>query len=298
MILVTGGTGFIGQFLVRNLVAIGRPTRILLRPSRTSPKLPKSVPVEVAVCSLRDERGLRAAMKGVDIIFHLAGSERQGSRADLAEIDINGTQTLVQIAGQSGVKRLIFLSHLGADRTSAYSLLKVKGLAENHIIKSGLDYTIIRTAPVYGSNDQFTTSLARLLKLSPGIFLLPGDGKTIIQPLWVEDLVAVMISCLEDDNTRNRFFSVGGPEYLRFFQVIEFVMEALDIQRQVISINVPLLRILSLWVEQTFFNFPISIFWLDYLAVDRTCTLDTLPRYFGINPARFQNSLDYLKHYR
>ena len=66
MILVTGATGFIGRALIRQLSSIGYPLRALIRPSPRSPKLPKGVPVEVAVVSLADTRGLRAAMRDVE----------------------------------------------------------------------------------------------------------------------------------------------------------------------------------------------------------------------------------------
>jgi len=60
MILVTGGTGFIGRALIRHLVDNGYRVRTLIRPSAESPRLPKGVPVEVAVASFNDQRGLRA----------------------------------------------------------------------------------------------------------------------------------------------------------------------------------------------------------------------------------------------
>ena len=113
MILVTGGTGFIGRALIEHLVSLGKPVRTLLRPSQLSPKLPLGLPVEVAVCSLQDERGLQAALKGVDIIYHLAGTERLGTRADLAGVDIEGTQAIAKAAAQTNVDRIFFLKSPG-----------------------------------------------------------------------------------------------------------------------------------------------------------------------------------------
>ena len=71
MILISGGTGFVSRALVRRLSELGLPIRILIKPSDQSPRLPLGIAVEAAVCSLNDPRGLRVAMKGVDIVFHL-----------------------------------------------------------------------------------------------------------------------------------------------------------------------------------------------------------------------------------
>ncbi|MBE0699152.1 MAG: NAD(P)H-binding protein, partial [Anaerolineaceae bacterium] len=220
MILVTGGTGFVGQVLIRHLVAMGRQVRTLLRPSPESPHLPRGVAVEAVICGLRDERGLRAAMKGVDIVYHLAGAERKGSQADLLGVDIEGTRIVSSVAADAGVDRFIFLSHLGADRASAYPLLKSKAIAESYIINSGINYTIFRSAVLFGQGDQFTTKLAQLLRISPGIFFIPDNGKTLLQPLWVEDLVTCLTLALDDPNTSNQVISVGGPEFLPFSQII------------------------------------------------------------------------------
>jgi nucleoside-diphosphate-sugar epimerase len=108
MILLTGGTGFIGRALVRQFFESGYPVRTLLRPSPNTPRLPKGVPVEVAVVSLSDVRGLRAALRDVDVIIHLAGTEHQGRNANLLTTDIQGTQNLAQAAKQAGVERFIY----------------------------------------------------------------------------------------------------------------------------------------------------------------------------------------------
>jgi len=293
MILVTGGTGFIGRALVRQLIASGQEVRTLLRPSKSSPRLPRGIPVEVAVCSLLDERGLRAALRGVDVIFHLAGNERRSSHAKLQEVDIQGTQVLTNAAIQAGVERIITVSHLGADRNSAYPVFKAKGIAENAIIHSGLDYTIFRSAVVFGPGDQFTTNIARMLVNWPGPFLLPGDGTSLVQPLWIDDLIASMMIALDTPTVVNQTVSLGGVEALPFRQVVEIIMDRLGVRRVLTPFSPPYLRMLALLLEQ-FGRFPISVYWLDYLAADRTTNLDTLPRLFGILPARFHSQLDYL----
>jgi hypothetical protein len=147
MILVTGATGFVGSALIRSLNLLGKPIRLLLRPSPKSPRIPRGVKVEVAVCSLNDDRGLMAAMRDVDVIYHLAGTERAGSQADLNGVDIDGTAILADAAAQSGVERFFFLSHIGADRASAFPVMKAKGIAEGLIKKSGVTYTICGIRP-------------------------------------------------------------------------------------------------------------------------------------------------------
>ena len=294
MILITGGTGFIGQVLVWHLVEAGYPVRLLLRPSLQSPNLPRGMSVEAAVSSLNDRRGLRAAMVGVDTVYHLAGSEQLGARANLSEVDIQGTEAVTQAATQAGVDRIFTVSHLGADRASAYPVLKAKAIAEQRICRSGIDYTILRSALVFGPNDSLTNGLARLLYALPYFFLLPGDGGTLIQPLWVDDLVTCLVWALDDDQTRNQIYEVGGPEHLTFNQVLRTVMLKLGIDRSIVYLPPPYVRALTVLLESIFPNLPVSVFWLDYLATDRSCALDTIPRAFGLMPSRFSYQLDYL----
>ena len=296
MILVTGGTGFIGKALVRTLTASGFPVRILVHPSPRTPDLPKGTPVDVAVSSLNDPRGLRAAMMQVDTVYHLAGVERSGAYGDLHAVDIQGTRLVSEIAAQAGVKRFFYISHLGADRASAYPVLKAKGIAEEIVRRSGIDYTILRTALVYGPQDSFTTGLAQMLSAIPWVFLVPGDGRTLLQPIWVEDLVTSLAWALDDEGTRNETYEVGGPEYFTFLQVLEMVMQAIGLQRRPVKVYPPYLRSLTVTLEAIFPHLPISVYWLDYLAVNRTCSLDTLPRLFRLMPARMPQRLEHLKN--
>lgn len=295
MILITGGTGFVGKALIRRLTESGLLLRTLIRPSPRSPELPTGVPVEAAVSSLADERGLRAAMVGVDTVYHLASSERQGARSSLMDIEIQGTRAVVNAALDAGVQRLFYISHLGADRASAYPVLKAKAIAEETIRRSGLNYTILRSAIVFGPGDGLTTGIARVLSALPGIFLIPGDGDGLLQPLWVEDLVTCLAWALDEPDTLNRTIDIGGPEYLSFRTVVELVMENSSLRRRIVSVNPPYLRGLTVFLESTFPRFPTTVYWLDYLAANRTTSLDTIPRVFGLMPSRFSQRLAYLQ---
>jgi uncharacterized protein YbjT (DUF2867 family) len=295
MILVTGGTGFIGKALIRHLVEMGHPVRTLIRPSPRSPNLPRGVAVDVAVSGLNDERGLRAAMVGIDTIYHLASGEWRGPQASLMEIDIQGTRAVVEAARDAGVERILYVSHLGADRASAYPVLKAKAIAEEFIRRSKLDYTILRSAIVFGPNDGLTTGLASILSSLPFIFLMPGSGDVQLQPLWVEDLVTCLAWSLEDPETINRTIDIGGPEYLTFSQVVELVMHEIGRHRFVIRLPFPYLRGLTVLLDSLFPNLPVSVYWLDYLAVNRTTALDTMPRVFNLMPARMSQRLAYLQ---
>ncbi len=294
MILVTGGTGFIGRNLVKLLIENGFEVRTLLKPSKKNPDLPKGIPVEAVVCSLNDERGLRAALKGIDVVFHLAGSERLSSRSDLMKVDVNGTKTLLQAAMKSKISQLIYLSHLGADQNSAFPVLKAKALAEKEVVNSGVPYTIFRTSHIFGKGDQFVEAFAKLLRLSPGFFLVPGKGDSALQPLNVNDLVACLNLSIKNPELSNKIIELGGGEVFTFREVIEIIMNQLNIRRYVINISPAYLRMFVIYIEQIIPKFPISLYWLDSLAEDRTTALDILPRQFGILPARFTQSLDFL----
>ena len=295
MILITGGTGFIGNNLVRHLSDLGYPLKLLLRPSDQSPNLPKGLPLDVTVAGLQDERGLRAAMKGVDIVYHLASAAAEGRLAQLDDVDIQGTLAISRAAKQANVSRIIYLSQLGADRASAYPLLKAKGIAENFIRHSGVPYTIFRSATTYGDGDHFTNNLARLLKRSPGLVFLPDHGRTQLQPIWVEDLVTVLTWSLDMAGTIDETIEIGGPEYLSFRAICDLVANAAGLKRAYIDISPIALNIMTEFLEILRPGFPTSVFWLDYLATDRTTSLDTLPTRFGLLPAKMNQRLGYLK---
>ena len=294
MILVTGGTGFVGRTVLRHLSAAGFQVRTLLKPAQRSPRLPAGVPVDVALASLNDPRGIRAALVGVDSIVHLASAERTGNPAALQRTDVDGTRTLAEAGAQAGVRHLVYVSHLGANRESAYPVLRAKAQAEEHLRIAGVPHTILRPAILFGAEDHFTRPLAMLAASVPLVFLLPGDGDMLLQPLWVEDLATAITWTLEDRPPSAAALELGGPEYHSLRQVMSLVLAAAGLTRIILPTRQPYLRAGAAMLRRLLPRPPITPFFLDYLAANRTAEIDSVPRLFGLQPARLEAHLDHL----
>lgn len=268
--------------------------RCLIQPSKVSPRLPREVPVQVAVSAVTDFRGVRAAMVGVDTLIHLASAEWRGWRGNMEKVDVEGTQKVLEAAKEVGVGRILYISHLGAEKASAFEVHRIKGRVEDLIRNSGLPYTILRTALLYGEEDRFINGLAMALATVPSIFFMPSDGRTLLQPLWVEDLVTCIEWSLDDLTTVNQTISIGGPEFLTFEQIVKMVMGMTRMNRTIVNVGIPYLRWGARMLEAFLPRSPLNVHWLDYLAVNRICELVSVPRYFGLKPARFEQTIDYL----
>jgi NADH dehydrogenase len=297
-ILITGATGFIGKALTRHLSETDFEVRVLIHPSATSPDLPPGIPVEATVSGLNDIRGLRAALVDVDIVYHLASQEALGARGDLLETDIKGTRNLVQAAQEANLKRFIYLSHLGADRASAYPVMTAKAIAEDHIQKSSLDYTILRVGIVYGPQDRFTTPLANLIQAIPLVFPIPDQGDTLLQPLWIEDLANIMVWTLDNPKTKRELIEIGGPEQLSFREIVLTLLEVMGQKRTLIPVSTPFIRFATVLADYFSWKIPTNIFWLDYLATNRTTSLNTIPHIYNLLPSHFSKRIEYLRPLR
>lgn len=292
MILITGATGFVGRVLLRLLVSEGRQVSCLLRPSRRPRRFPQGA-MQIASGTLQDAPALRAALQGVDTVIHLAGARRSEGEYTTEWINHRGTANLVGEAANAGVKRVIYLSHLRADRNSAFPLLRSKGAAEAVIRDSGLTYSILRSSLIFGPEDNFTTVLAMLIKTLP-IFPVPGAGKTRFQPIHVDDVAACLVHCLDARHLGNATVPIGGPQHLSYSEILNAVMKELRVRRARVHLRLPLVRTLVALTQSIFPNPPISSEQLDLFSIDNTTALGSVAHSFGFEPRRFDGNLGYL----
>lgn len=295
MILVTGSTGFIGRKLLEKLEAEGLDYRLLLLSGEEQSLLPKGKKYDLVLSSMEDAGSLRTAFIDVDTVFYLSGSEALGSKADLAKLEVANLDTFTRIAKDANVERFFYVSHLGADRNSAYGLLKAKGMGEEVLRKSGLAYTVFRTSRLFGEGDRFTESIARLIRRFLGFFFLPGEGRVLLQPLWVEDFVTALLWSLDRKDLIGQTIEIGGSEQLSYREVAQLVADGMKRKVRFLNISPVNYSFFTQMIENRMKDPPINVYWMDYLAENRTCDLDSMSRIFDIQPARMKQKLSYLR---
>jgi NADH dehydrogenase len=241
--------------------------------------------------SLHDVEALHQAMLGVHTVFHLASAQWWGSRRDLDNVDVQGTASIITAARSARIGRLALVSHLGAAPSSAFTLLRAKGQVEEMVRASGLAYTIFRSGVVFGKHDVFVNGIAAALRTNPLIFLQPGQGESLLHPIFIDDLVEALVRSLEALNTVDQVLEVGGPEYMTFNEMVRTVMRVTSTPRFIVSVPPYLLRTLTGTLQRLFRSYPITPQWFDLLASNRVGPLGSLYDTFGIRPVRFEDTL-------
>lgn len=292
MILVTGGTGFIGTQLVRKLHAEGREFRLLLNASRARQAAALfDFPVEIVEGNILDDESLFRAVSGVHVIMHLENAQWWGRLRDLERVELNGIRSLITAARAARVGRIITLSHLGAAPASAYALLRIKGMVEEAMRSSGLAYTILRTGPVFGPNDAFFNHIAMQIRANPFFFLMPGRGEIILHPIYIEDILNALIGSLYVIDTIDKVIDLGGPEYISLEDLIRTVMRVSGAGRPIIGVPPYLFRWLTQLSSLMLPRSMITPQWLDLLATNRTARIGNSFQYFAMRPARLEDTL-------
>lgn len=232
-VLVPGGTGFIGTALCRELVDRDHEVVALARnPSEAA--LPPGVTAVAG--DVTEPASLTDPVGEADAIIYLValsplfktpkGLTHEGIHRD-------GTAHLLDAAADADVDRFVQMSGLGADPNANTAYLRAKGEAEELVRESDLGWTIFRPSVVFGDGSEFLR-FSRWLSFPPMthtiawpyITPLPGGGSTRFQPIFVDELVEMMASCLEDDVHIGQTYELGGPETLSLARIIRAIHAA------------------------------------------------------------------------
>ncbi len=207
-VLVTGASGFVGSNVVPELLRADHRVVALVRSEAAGERvLGRLQPGEREGVELRsgdvlEPESLRPALSGIDAVVHLVAipRDRDGGRS-LSRVNTDGTRHVVTALKAAGVRRLIHQGALGVIDDPALHSASSKARAIALVESSGLDWTILRPSLLWGARDGFFNIVAGLVRMSPGLIPVPGDGRSRFQPLAVTDLARIVRLCIERPET-------------------------------------------------------------------------------------------------
>jgi uncharacterized protein YbjT (DUF2867 family) len=281
MILVTGGSGYLGSHIIRRLLKSGKPVRVLvhnLERAQREGRL-KDLSVELIAGDVTRPETLEPAMQGVTAVIHTVAIaiERGGATYEL--VNTRGTVNVVDAAQEAGIRRFINICQLGASAELPYRFLASKGKAQEYVAASGLEWTAFRPSVIWGPEDEFANTFARLAPITPIIFPIVGGPEARFQPVWVEDVATAVVKSLDDPTTIRKEFELGGPEVLTLEQIERRTLEAVGARRIMIRFPMALLRLVVRLMETTLRNPPVTRSLLELLAVSNVTSDNALTRF-------------------
>ena len=283
MILITGATGFVGRHLVRRLLGAGETVRCFCRPGSPRVEWLRSQPVEAILGHLHDPESVAQACRGVRQIVHLAAPIWEVRDAVVEQFHRRATACLVAGAREARVERVVTVSPLGCGTAAGLPFLRSCGIAEESLRGSGLPFTILQSSLMFGAGDRLIEGSIRLLRRT-GLLVVPGTGKTLLQPIWVGDVVSCLVRALRDDGVLDRTIPLGGPQHLSAEEIADQIAQMLNLPRVKIHLSGRVIGWAARLLEGLDRNPFVGYRHLELLEVGTITAPDAVRRTFGFQP--------------
>jgi NADH dehydrogenase len=213
-IVITGASGFVARNLRKYL---SEKNIKLISISRNDFKKFKN---EYKVISKNyDEKILLSKIKNSDALIHLVGIGKQSIKTDYDMINVEFTKHIVNLSKKAKIKKFVFTSGLGVSSNTSLGYFISKYKAEKLIVNSGLNYTIFRPSYIVGKDDLFTKYLKKQIK--KGKIDIPGSGTYSIQPIYINDVVKIILQSVLQTKFRNKIIDLVGPDCITFEQYVK-----------------------------------------------------------------------------
>jgi len=286
-ILVLGGTGFVGHHLCKELLRLQHRITVPTRDASGARAVQSLPSLDLVQADVHDPAVLARLVPGHDAVVNLIAI-LHGNALEFERTHVELVKKIVGACRDSGVRRLVHVSALGAakDAPSMYQRSKAKG--EEVLQASQLDWTVLRPSVMFGEGDRFLTLFARLQTVLPIMPLAGAD--TLFQPVWVGDVVSAIVQCLQRDDTARRAFEICGPDRFTLRQLVKLAGSVSGHARPVIGLPTVLAQLQAFMMELAPGQPLMSRDNLDSMKVDNVASgnqpgLDAL----GISPSALRD---------
>lgn len=289
-IFLTGATGFVGGHVLKRLVAEGHSVKALVR-DPTKAKLATSNQIELVPGDVAEGSGLDEGTRNCDAVVHLVGIIAETGKATFERIHHIGTRNVVEAAKRNGISRYVQMSALGvrADGVSEYQTSKWNG--EEAVRQSGMDYCILRPSLIFGSGSGFVTQMLDVMRKAPLFRPVPGSGKPLFRPIFVEDVAACFVQALTNPRVTNKTMELGGGDELSLNEVLQTIADWAGIRKPAFHVPMPLMFMGAAVAQTILPHPPVTVGQLRMLKEGSTCDIDPMMEAFAIHPVGFHNGL-------
>lgn len=267
MILVTGGTGFVGPKIVHRLRAEDRPVRCLVRDPDRGKDL-AAWGCELAQGDVTDPESVRRAAEGCDVVVHLVAII-QGKPEQFERVMVQGLKNVVGAAKEAGVRRFVLMSAVGtSEQTKDLTpYFGAKWRMEQAVKDSGLEHVIFRPSLIFGKDGGALKTFRRLVRLSPVIPVF-GTGNQRIQPIWIENVAEYYAAAIDRPEAANRTFELGGPDIVTYEQLYDRIKRVLGKRRPKLNVPLGVMRVNAAILEALPGPSPLTRDQLKMIALD------------------------------
>ena len=242
-VLLIGGTGYVGDVMRHRMRDAGYTVRLLTRSSSNKSRH-ESEGFETVGGNVTDTDSIVRALDGADMVVNLVSVIKEKGDVTFEKMNYQGSVNVADAARQTSITRLIQMSALGAGNMPDYPYHFTKWRAENYIKDLGLDYTIFRPSIIFGPGDkeQFVGQLADVVKMAPVIPVI-GDGKSMFQPVHLNDVSDSFIKALDDRSTIGQTYELGGPDKMTYEDILDEIARTLGKRKRKIHVPVGLMKV-------------------------------------------------------
>jgi NADH dehydrogenase len=282
MILVTGGTGFVGSRIVHALRTESRPVRCLVRKPERAAQL-DAWGCELVQGDVTDPDSLARAVEGVDAVVHLVAII-QGKPEEFERVMTRGTESLVAAAERAGVRRFVLMSALGTSEGTREltPYFRSKWAMEQAVQGAPFEHVIFRPSFVFGRDGGILPTFFRLVRYSP-VTPVVGPGTQRIQPIWVDDVAAYFAGSIDLEGAAGRTFEIGGPDVITWDDLYSRIATVLGKRRAKLHLPFGLMRAQAKVIEALPGPSPITPDQVKMLEVgDNVITNDEAQRTFEL----------------
>ncbi len=287
-IAVTGGTGFVGRHLVNRLLRDNHSVTVMIH--RNSGENIFENRVRIVPGSVDSTSEMTMAFQDCQIVFHLVGIIAETKRNTFEKTVAEGTRNVAAACREAQVKKIIYLSSLGTSEFAETAYHRTKYKAEQTVIKSGLEWVILRSSIIYGKGDGFLTIMSKVIRMLPFVPIF-GHGKYKLQPIQIDDLTEAMAQAVNNPHASGQIIDIGGPEQLDYVTVINTIKKALGKKRLNFHIPFEVIKPVAAVMEFFLKPAPLTVDQLTMLRMGNTGDITKMRAIFGIEPVRFEDGL-------